>query len=1169
MADPLATYLQELRDIRSSGAAVKETSSYGPLANLFNAVGRTLKPKVRYIINIQNRGAGLPDGGFFTPDQFQRVAEAEPLPGQIPARGVVEVKGTGDDVDRIAESSQVDRYWERYDLVLVTNYRDFVLIGRDADGRRAKLETYRLAPNEAAFWSAAAHPQSVVEGQGERFLEYLKRVMLHAAPLRTPEDLAWFLASYARDAKARIEEKARASGGELPALAAVRSALEQALGITFEGDKGEHFFRSTLVQTLFYGVFSAWVLWSKTHPPADKSARFDWHAAAWSLHVPMIRALYEQVATPMKLGPLDLVEVLDWTGEALNRVDRASFFAKFEDEHAVQYFYEPFLDAFDPELRKSLGVWYTPPEVVRYMVARVDAALRHELDIADGLADPRVYVLDPCCGTGAYLVEVMKHIAATLRAQGGDALLGDDLKQAALSRVFGFEILPAPFVVAHLQLGLILQSLDAPLSDAKHERAGVYLTNALTGWELPKGPRQRLLYPELEEERDAAERVKREKPILVILGNPPYNAFAGVSPVEEEGLIDPYKAGLNTDWGIRKFNLDDLYVRFFRLAERRIAEMTGKGIVCYISNYSYLGDPSFVVMRQRFLSEFDAIWIDCLNGDSRETGKLTPDGQPDPSIFSTEYNREGIRLGTAIGLMVRKDQRSDKPTVRYRDFWGVSKRADLQESLKADDINAGYAIADPRRDNRHSLRPNDATADYRSWPAMVELCEEEPISGLAEKRKGSLMAIERISLEERMGKYYDPEVEWQSLVILGAGPIEDAGGFNARLARAKALELETFDKNRIRRYALFPFDIRWCYYTQAPTVWNRSRPTLEAQQWGGNHFIVTRMMAERPDEQLVITYTPCLPDHHLLRPNAVAIPIRLRPALEGKGKSKRISLFDDDADDDEPRANLSPAARSYLGSLGIDDPDRDAESAGLIWMHALAVGYAPAYLAENADGIRQNWPRIPLPAGRDALEASASLGRKVAALLDTEASVPGVTSAPIRAELKVIAPISRVGGGSLSADAGDLAITAGWGHPGRGGITMPGRGKVVDRDYSPEEIEAIRQGSQDLGLTLGQALDHLGQATRDVYLNDAAYWRNVPASVWDYTVGGYQVIKKWLSYRERSLLGRPLAKDEAREVMENARRIAALILLQPELDANYAAVKPSTYAWPAAQSAAD
>src|SRR5437660_1832364 len=171
----------------------------------------------------------------------------------------------------------------------------------------------------------------------------------------------------------------------------------------------------------------------------------------------MIKALFEQVATRSKLEPLDLVEVLDWTGDVLNRVHREAFFASFEESHAVQYFYEPFLEAFDPELRKELGVWYTPTEVVQYMVARIDTVLREELEIAEGLADPRVYVLDPCCGTGAYLVEVLKCINHTLKEKGEDALTGNTVKRAAMERVFGFEILPAPFVVSHLQLGLLLQ----------------------------------------------------------------------------------------------------------------------------------------------------------------------------------------------------------------------------------------------------------------------------------------------------------------------------------------------------------------------------------------------------------------------------------------------------------------------------------------------------------------------------------------------------------------------------------------------------------------------------------------------------------------------------------------------------------------------------------------
>ena len=219
-----------------------------------------------------------------------------------------------------------------------------------------------MAKNESDFWSATALSHKTAKEIGLRFINYLKRVMLHSAPLVDPQDVAQFLASYAHEAKDRLGDL------ELPALAGLRTALEDSLGLKFRGKKGEHFFRSTLVQTLFYGIFSAWVIWSKED--SFKNKDFDWRVAVWSVPMPMVRELFEQIATPSKLGPLQIDEVLDWTGDALNRVDKKTFFKRFEEKHAIQYFYEPFLEAFDPTLRKELGVWYTPPEIVEYMVSQ-------------------------------------------------------------------------------------------------------------------------------------------------------------------------------------------------------------------------------------------------------------------------------------------------------------------------------------------------------------------------------------------------------------------------------------------------------------------------------------------------------------------------------------------------------------------------------------------------------------------------------------------------------------------------------------------------------------------------------------------------------------------------------------------------------------------------------
>jgi hypothetical protein len=633
---PIDTYIDELLRIRSL-PGTRETSYYPAVANLLNQIGSELTPKV-YCLHHPSGGDGIPDFGLFEQTLFRRGESPEWRAGATPDRGAVEVKGADQRIQALLDSDQVqNRYLPAYGLVLATNLWQYRLVD---DAGRVR-ERFDLADDETGFWGMArgSRPGTLLS----RFTDFLQRCLLARAPLARPADVAFFLASYAREALTRLEERA-----SLPALAALRRGMEQALGIGFGTPNGEHLFRSTFVQTLFYGIFSAWVAHARMG-----GTQFDWRAAQWSMTVPVARFLFQQAATPEALEPLELVPLLDAAAETLGRVDRAAFFTAFDDVQAVQYFYEPFLEYFDPELRRALGVWYTPREIVTYMVERIDRALRTDLGRDQGLADPNVWVLDPCCGTGSYVVEVLRRIRRTLEEQGLGDLLGERLKRAAMTRVAGFEIMTAPFIIAHWQVGEELRRAGAPL--AQGERAAVFLTNALTGWNPAEETGSlEAAFEALARERAAATDVKQNQPILVVLGNPPYNAFAGTSPASEGGLVEPYKQGLQDRWGVRKFNLDDLYIRFFRVAERRVAERTGQGIVCFISNYSWLSYGSFVVMRERLLSEFDSIWIDNLNGDSRETGKLTPDGDPDPSVFSTPMNREGIRVGTCITTLVRR-----------------------------------------------------------------------------------------------------------------------------------------------------------------------------------------------------------------------------------------------------------------------------------------------------------------------------------------------------------------------------------------------------------------------------------------------------------------------------------------------------------------------------------
>ncbi|AKV70126.1 type ISP restriction/modification enzyme [Microcystis panniformis] len=1151
--NPLVNYFRNLHEIHSSQAAVKETSYYGTLETLLNEIGKTLKPRVRCIINLRNQGAGLPDGGLFNVDQFPKNQELEPFTAIFPERGAIEIKGTKEDIKKIAASEQVQKYWQKYGQVLVTNYRDFLLIGRNSQGQPVELEAYSLAPSEAEFWLKTSNPSKFAAEQGDSLLEYLKRVLLQAAPITSPADVAWFLASYARDAKARLEHHS-----DLPALANIRQALENALGIKFEQEQGNKFFRSTLVQTLFYGLFSAWVLWHKEN--LNREDKFDWKSAAHHLHVPMLAILFEQIAAPSKLKSLGLVEVLNWTGAALNRVRREEFFRQFDEGQAVQYFYEPFLQAFDPDLRKELGVWYTPPEIVRYMVARVDRVLREELNIEDGLANPDVYILDPCCGTGAYLVEVLRYITDTLQENGAGALAMALVKKAAIERIFGFEILTAPFVVAHLQLGLFLQSLDVPLIEDS-ERVGIYLTNALTGWQPPdeeskqKIQQLQLSFPELNKEREAADEVKRGKPILVILGNPPYNAFAGTSPAEEAGLVEVYKQGLISDWGIKKFNLDELYVRFFRLAERCISENTGKGVVCYVSNYSWVSEPSFVVLRQNLLKNFNKFWIENMHGN-RKISEYAPDGRTSETIFSIPGFSAGIQQGVVISLWL-KNSSQQGTKVLFRDdidaAKAVERRSQLLESLKNQDFDAFYQVSNPEQSNRYSFRPSDVSSHYLAWPKLTDLCKEPPSNGLMEKRGGALIDIDKSSLEKRIKMYYDTSITWEELKTLKTGLTKDASGFEAKKVRLKVQKSEGFQQNNIIRYLIRPFEVRWCYYSKISPLWNRSRPDLWSQCWEGNSFLMSRPAGVANPEGIPICYTQLLGDNDFQRGHAYYFPIRLRQNLEKVNTEDNTQgkLFDSgNFNSPSIKANLSEKSRQYLNQLGINNLDENIENASLIWLHSLAIGYSTLYLGENADGIRQDFPRIPIPNSQELLIKSAQLGQVIASLLDTENPVIGVTKKPTPA-LQKIALISCTDGGNLNPDKGDLIINVGWGHGGKNGVTMPGKGKAIARQYTTAEMSVISPEMRKL----------LGTKTYDIYLNDRAYWQNIPAQVWEYTIGGYQVIKKWLSYREEKLLGRGLTIAEVQEVSEMTRRITAIILLESDLDDNYQNIKTAVYSF--------
>ena len=1099
-------FLTDLRDIRRSGAASGERSSYPPLTKLLEEVGSTLKPKVRCVLEIVDQGAGRPDIGLYTTGRPRGRGPG----GRIPERGVVEVKGATVDVSAAADSDQVRRYWQRYRLVLVTNTRDFMLVGSDNQGRCCQLEGFQLADSPDEFVTRLETPRAFARDVGVGLWEYLRRVLSHNAALVEPADLAWLLASYARDGLARVE-----TVDDVPSLRTVQDALEKALGVRFEGDRGAEFFRSTLVQTLFYGLFSAWVLWHRQTP--QPSERFNWREAVWHLRVPVIQALYQQLSDPAQLEQLNLVEVLNWASAALDRVDQAAFFARFDAGEAVQYFYEPFLAAFDSQLRKQLGVWYTPTEIVRYMVTRVDRALKDDLGIADGLADSNVYILDPCCGTGAYLTEVLHRIAETLQGRGVGALAGGLVKEAAMTRVFGFEIMPAALVVAHLQIGLTLQNLGGPLADDRTERVPVYLTNALTGWD-PTDGRPHLPFYGLQTEREQADRVKHEQPILVVLGNPPYNGFAGVAASDEErALSDVYRTVTQVQPPEGQ-GLNDLYVRFFRVAERRIVEHTGQGVVCYITNYSWLDGLSFTGMRERFLDVFDVIRIDNLHGD-RIISEYAPDGRTSETIFALKDMSAGIKVGTSIVSLTKTAALSEQ-RILYRDFdqaKAAERRQALLDSLDEPTPDSGYSSFKPDLQLNLAFKPLSISDSWHEWPTLPELF---PVSfpGVKTSRDRFLVDTDLDRLRTRIGTYFDPTVSNEQIARQYPAAMKPARGFNPRTARETLLDRGGPTSSGFVRYAYRPFDNRWLYWESDTKLLDEKRAAYKPHVFEGNLWLSAAQYLRKGADEPQAYRTDHMGSLHLIERGALMFPAWLHDddSLETMMNRNR-------------RPNLTAAAESYLNRLEATTED--------LFHFVLAVLHDPKYRSANAGGLKMGWPRIPLPGWPDGdsrdtrtmFAASAEHGRRLAALLDSDTPIHGVTDGPILPGLAKIAVPSREGSGTMTR--ADFALSAGWGHYGAARAVMPGRGRTVERSYTAAELDP-----------LGDAAETLGDTTFDIYLNENAYWCNVPSAVWNYKLGGYQVLKKWLSYREEKLLGRPLKHDEVIHFMNTARRIAALLL---------------------------
>lgn len=339
-------YFDGLRKIRLSGGSTDERSNYEPLIKFINAIGSTVRPKVFCVGELGDQGVRHPEIGLYTINQIQ---QGKPRAGQKPERGIVEVKSVRENMETMSVSDQISLYRRHYKVVLITNFREFRLVASDSNNLSVRVdsETFILAGNEEEFDILLKQPREFAQRVGLSLFEYTTRVICHQSVLADPKDVAWLLASYARDGLARVE-----MADDSLMLETVRSTLEESLGLRFDEVKGKRFFHSTFIQTLFYGLFSAWVLWARMGAKKDEKPlfsggyitnNFNWRESARYLRTPVLSALFQQLSGPSGFQPYGLAEVMDWTVAALDRVDKASFFQNSAKEMQCNIFMSRFL----------------------------------------------------------------------------------------------------------------------------------------------------------------------------------------------------------------------------------------------------------------------------------------------------------------------------------------------------------------------------------------------------------------------------------------------------------------------------------------------------------------------------------------------------------------------------------------------------------------------------------------------------------------------------------------------------------------------------------------------------------------------------------------------------------------------------------------------------------
>lgn len=886
---------------------------------------------------------------------------------QVPI-GHIECKDVGTNLDTVEETEQVKRYREALPNLVLTDYLEFRWF---ANGERRA--TARLGQFDGnGRWHPEAHGDDAVRQLLADFYD------AEIPVVGQPADLARRMASKTRLLRGAIEQILTGDASGAPALAGLLASYREVL----INDLSVSDFADLQAQTAAYGLFAARCL--HTGP----TGAFSRQSAVFADTTPFLRDVFGHIAGPGADGRI--AWIIDDLALLLSRADMAGILEDFgtatRQEDPIVHFYEDFLAAYDPDLREMRGVYYTPEPVVSYIVRSVDWVLRDRFELSDGLADtatvdvamedgeartlPRVLVLDPAAGTGTFLREVVSHIRDDLAKQGLAGAWSSYVPAHLLPRLFGFELLMAAYTICHLKLALEISGDAEQYTLPAAKRLAVFLTNTLAEpHEDAGGP---IFATEIVREAREADAVKRDHPVMVVIGNPPYSGHSANKGEWITQLVDDYKQGVTglAKPGQAKWLSDD-YVKFIRFAQWRISR-TGEGVLGFVTNHSYLDNPTFRGMRKSLLETFDEIWLLDLHGNSKRKER-SPDGSRDQNVFD-------IQQGVAIGIFVKHDGGGQElARVRHADLWGdrgglkSGKYAWLAENSLA---TTAWSEVSPRSPD-YFFTPRDyaLAAEYEAGWSLPSIFSRngDPAPGI-------------VTTHDQFAVSWDPEEAAAKIERFLATDTESEARQLWRLCkqnqwqygRAKAELADQVWRTKVQSLLYRPFDIRATVFDRNVAVHRRER-VMRHMLAGPNLALSTARSIEIAGGWEHIFVASELIQHHTVSNKEVnyLFPLYLYPAdddalnLDIASRSPNLAPEFVDVVAERTELQFAPDGQGDLKStFGPED----------VLHYIYAVMHSPQYRQRYADFLRSDFPRIPLPANHAQFTQLARIGTRLASL---------------------------------------------------------------------------------------------------------------------------------------------------------------------------------------------